>query len=76
MFESNRVVIRVYNNNSMYIYIYIYTSGGIILFGTNRDYFWLRREDHIKEKKPVECKESRMDEPRVWIAGGIYGASG
>lgn len=46
------------------------------MFGTNRDYFWLRREDHIKEKKPVECKESRMDEPRVWIAGGIYGASG
>lgn len=41
-----------------------------------RDYFWWRREDHRKEKKPVECKESRMDESRVWIADGIYGASG
>lgn len=46
------------------------------MFGTNRDYFWWRREDHRKEKKPVECKESRMDESRVWIADGIYGASG
>lgn len=44
----------------------------MIIFGGGDD----RREDHRKEKIPVECKESRMDESRVWIAGGIYGASG